>query len=123
MANSSGAADALQLFEPREPAADRAEVGQRAAQPAVADVGHAAADALLLDHVAGLPLRADQQHQAALGGHLLQILPRPQQAANRLADVDDVDQIAPGVDVRPHLGVPAARPMAKMNPRFDQVLY
>ena len=113
----------FQLFQPAEPAADGAEVGQRAAQPAVADEGHAAADALLLDHVAGLPLGADQQHQASLGGDLLQILARPQQAANRLADVDDVDQVAAGVDVRPHLGVPAAGAMAKMNPRLDQVLY
>ena len=53
---------------------------------------------------------------------LLQILPGPQQAADRLADVDDVDQIAAGVDVRPHLGVPAAGAMAEMDPRFDQVL-
>ena len=66
----------LELFEAREPAADRAEVGQRAAQPAVADKRHAAAEPLLFDHVAGLPLRADQQHQAALRGDLLQVLSR-----------------------------------------------
>ena len=56
-------------------------------------------------------------------GHPLQILPGPQQAADRLAHVDDVDQVAAGVDIRPHLGVPAAGAMAEMDPRFDQVFY
>ena len=78
--------------------------------------------ALLLDGLGRLPLGAHEQHQAALGGHLLQILSRPQQAADRFADVDDVDQVPPAVDVRPHLGVPAAGPVAEMNPGFDQVL-
>ena len=77
---------------------------------------------LALDRLAGLPLGADEQHQAAAAGDLLEILLRPQQAANRLADVDDVDQIAAGVDVRPHLGIPAAGPMAEMDPRFNQFL-
>ena len=36
-------ADLLQLLQPREPVADRAEIGQRAAQPAIADERHAAA--------------------------------------------------------------------------------
>ena len=58
-----------------------------------------------------------------LGGHALQVLARPQQAADRLADVDDVDQVAAGVDVGPHLGVPAAGPMAEMDPGFNQVFY
>ena len=116
------AAQTLELFQPGQPTANGAEVGQRAAQPAVADVGHAAARGLALDRLARLPLGAHEQHQAAAGGDLLQILLGPQQPANRFADVDDVDQILAGVDVRPHLGVPAARPMAEMNPGFDQLL-
>ena len=113
----------LELFQAAEPAADGAEVGQRAAQPAVADEGHAAAQRLLLDGFGRLPLGADEQDQAALGGDPLQVLSGPQQAADRLADVDDVDQVAAAVDVRPHLGVPAAGPMAEMDPCFDQVFY
>ena len=115
-------AERFQLFQPGQPVANRAEVGQRAAQPAIADVGHAAAQRLALDRLAGLPLGADEQHQAAAGGDLLEILLGPQQAANRLADVDDVDQVLPGVDIRPHLGIPAAGPMAEVDPRFDQLL-
>ena len=120
------------LSEPRRASSSSSRVNRlrmvrklvkRAAQPAVADKRHAAAGALLLDRVAGLPLGADQQHQAPLGGHLLQVAPRPQQAADRLADVDDVDEIAAGVDVRPHLRVPTAGPMAEMDPGLDQVLY
>ena len=57
------------------------------------------------------------------GGDLLEILLGPQQAANGLADVDDVDQVLAGVDVGPHFGVPAAGPMAEMDPRFDQLLH
>ena len=55
-------------------------------------------------------------------GHLRQVLPGPQQAADRLADVDDVDQVLAGVDVGRHLGIPAARPMPEMNSRLDQFL-
>ena len=38
--------EAFELFEAAEPAANRAEVGERAAQPAIVDVGHAAAQRL-----------------------------------------------------------------------------
>ena len=71
---------------------------------------------------AGLPLGADEQHQAAARRDLLEILLGAQQPADRLADVDDMDQILPRIDVRPHLGVPTAGPMAEVNPRFDQLL-
>ena len=33
-----------------------------------------------------------------------------------------MNQVPAAVDIRPHLGVPAAGAMAEMNPRFDQVL-
>ena len=55
------------------------------------------------DGVGRLPLRADEQHQAAVRRDLREILLRPQQAADRFADVDDVNEILAGVNVRPHL--------------------
>ena len=53
--------------KPFEAIADSAEVRESAAQPALADVRHAAADRFALDDFVGLPLGADEKHQAALG--------------------------------------------------------
>src|SRR5262249_17254876 len=59
---------------------------------------------------------------AAVTGHLGQVAVRPQQAADGLAKVDDVDQIALAVDVRPHLGVPPAGTVSEVDAGLDQVL-
>jgi hypothetical protein len=53
----------------------------------------------------------------------LQVLSGTEQAANGFADIDDMDEVAAGINIRPHLGVPAAGAMAKMDPGFNQVLY
>ena len=71
--------------------------------------------------VTRLPLGADKQDQAPARSDLREILLRSEQAANRFADVDDVDQIAAGVNVRPHLGVPAARAVTEMDTRLDEL--
>jgi len=47
----------------------------------------------------------------------------PAECSNRLPHVDNVDQIPPGVDVGPHLGIPAAGPVSEMHSRFNQVLH
>jgi hypothetical protein len=60
----------LQLVEPLQSVADGAVVGQGAAQPALADEGHAAAVRLALDGLLGLALGADEQHQVTAAGHL-----------------------------------------------------
>ena len=112
----------LQLLEPGQPVADRAEVGERAAEPTVADIGHATAGRLAGHRLGALPLRSHEEHEAAGGGDLFEILAGPEQAADRLADVDDVDQVAAAVDVGPHLRVPAAGPVAEMDACFDQFL-
>src|SRR5262249_44798051 len=85
--------------------------------------GHAAAAGLALDGLLGLALGADEQHQAALAGQLGQVAVGPQEAADRLTQVDDVDEVALAVDERPHLGVPAAGPVPEMDTGLDQVLY
>ena len=63
-----------------EPIANRAEVRQRAAQPAVAHVRHAAAVGFALHRVGRLPLGADEQHQAVPRRELREILLGPQAA-------------------------------------------
>ena len=96
---------------------------QAAAQPAIADERHPTTQRLLLDGLRGLTLRSHEQHQTSLSSHPLQVLPRPQDTPHGLAHVDDVNQIPPGIDVGPHLGVPAAGPVSEMYSRFDQVFY
>ena len=123
MASSSPERIGLQLFQAAQTAADRAEVGERAAQPAIADERHAAAHALLLDGVAGLALRPHEQDQAPLGRHALQVLSGTQQAADGFANVDNMDQVAAGINIRPHLRVPPAGAVAKVDPGFNQVFY
>src|SRR5262249_42234083 len=102
---------------------DGAVVGQGAAEPALADVGHAAAGGLALDGLLGLALGADEQHEAAVAGDLGQVAVSPQEAADRFTQVYDVDQIALAVDVRPHLRVPAAGAVSEVDTGLDQVLH
>ena len=76
----------------------------------------------LLDAVAGLLLRADEQHGAAAAreavGEALRLAEQllgPQQ-------VDDVDAAALAVDEAAHLGVPAARLVAEVHAGLQQLL-
>ena len=113
----------FQFLQPLEAVADGAVVGERAAQPALADVGHAAAGGLASRW---LPWPAAWCRRTAtrlpLAGDLGEVAVRPQQAADGLAQVDDVDQVALAVDVRPHLRVPAAGAMPEVDAGLDKVL-
>jgi hypothetical protein len=66
----------LEFLEPVDRLADRPEVGQHAAEPAVRDVGHAAAGGLFGDGLSGSALGADEQDGAALAGHSAQEVQR-----------------------------------------------
>ena len=70
----------------------------------------------------GLALGADEDDQAAAAGDLGEERVGAEQAAHGFAQVDDVDEIALAVDVRPHLGIPAAGPVSEMDAGFDQFL-
>ena len=59
---------ALQFEQPVEAQADRPEIRQRAAEPALDHEGHPAADRLFLHHAPGLALRAHEDHRFP-GGH------------------------------------------------------
>src|SRR5207248_6399460 len=63
------------------------------------------------------------QHQPALGDDLGDVAVAAEQAADGFPQVDDVDQVALAVDVRPHLRVPPAGPVAEVNSGLDEVLY
>ena len=64
----------------------------------------------------------DEEDEAAAAGDLGEKLVRSQQAAHGFAQIDDMDEIAFAVDIRPHLGIPTTRPVSEMDAGFDQVL-
>jgi hypothetical protein len=47
----------------------------------------------------------------------------PQETADRLADVNDVNAVFPGVDVRRHLRIPTAGAMPEMHARLNQLVH
>ena len=98
-----------------DPLLDRGPVGERAAQPALVDVRHAAAVGFLLHRGLGLAFGADKQDRAALGDGVLDKLGVLVQAQHSLLQVDDMDAAALGENVRAHLGVPPPSAMPEVD--------
>src|SRR5262249_13742459 len=113
----------LEFLEALQAVADGTVIGEGAAEPAFADVGHPAAERFALDGFLGLALGADEQHELPLTDRLGQEAATPEQAADRFAQVDDMDEIPLAVNVRPHLRVPAAGAMPIMHAGLDQLLH
>src|SRR5690554_2565965 len=113
----------LQLIQARHRLLDGAEDGQRAAQPALGHVRHAAALGLLLDRLARAALGAHEQHDAALLGDARDEVRRVVEQRNRLLEVDDVDLAAGAEDVWGHLRVPVARLVAEMHAGFQHLAH
>jgi len=103
--------------------ADGAEIGERAAQPAVVHIVHAAALGFGFDGFLRLLFGAHEQDVLALEGHVAHEEIRLVDLLNGLLQVDDVDRIALGEDVLRHLRVPATGLVAKMHARFKQLLH
>jgi len=101
--------------------ADRLEVRQQAAEPAVVDVRHAGLLGRVLDRVAGLLLRADEQHDAALVRDVRGELLRLAQQLLGLEQVDDVDAAVLAVDEATHLRIPAAGLVAEVHAGLQQL--
>ncbi len=102
---------------------DRLPVGQHAAEPAGVDVILGRTLGGVGDDVGRLALGADEQHAAALGdgvGDLLQCLV---QQRHGLRQVDDVDVVAGAVDVVRHLRVPAVGLVAEVNASFQKLAH
>src|SRR5207253_1556900 len=91
-----------------------------AAQPPFADERHSGPARFAFDDFFGLPLGADEHDQPATRDDLRQVLVRAEQSADGFPEVDDVDEVALAVDVRPHLGVPPACSVPVMNTRFEK---
>ncbi len=111
-----------QLVQAVDAGRHRVEVGEQAAQPALVDVRHAAPLRPLLDRVARLLLRPDEQDRATLARHVGRETARLGEQMLGLQQVDDVDPVALAVDVRPHRGIPAPRLVAEVKAGLQQLL-
>src|SRR5881397_85444 len=112
----------LQLLQPLDLLLDGLKVGERAAQPALGHVERPAALRLRLEDILELFLGADEQDVLTLQHHPAEQLLRGLDLPERLLEVDDVDPRPLGENEPAHLGIPAARLMAEMDARFQQIL-
>src|SRR5690606_16376915 len=113
----------LEGLQARHRALHGAEVGQRAAQPALGHVRHAAALGLFLDRLARAALGADEQDHAALLGDARDEVHRVLEQRDGLLEVDDVDLAAGAEDVRGHLRVPVAGLVAEVDAGFQHLAH
>jgi hypothetical protein len=111
----------LELVEQPDPLLDRDEVREHPAEPALVDVRHAGPRRLLGDRFLGLLLRPDEQDHLAAGDGLADGVEREVQPLDGLGEIDDVDPVALRENERAHLGIPAARLMAEMDPGLEQL--
>ena len=107
----------------RDTGLDGAEVGHHAAQPAVIDIIHVAALGLGLDGLLRLLLGADEQHALAFHRDGANESISLVDLADGLLQINDVDAVALGEDVRRHFGVPAAGLMAEVNAGLQKLLH
>ena len=110
-----------QLVQAGDPRRDRVEVGQQAAEPALAHVRHLAALRPRLDGAARLLLGADEQHGAAAGGELAGEAAGFLQQLLGLDEVDDVDPVQLAEYVSAHVRVPAPRLVSEVDPSLEQL--
>src|SRR5262249_38494476 len=81
-----------------------------------------AAGRLAFDGFLRLAFGADEGDETAVAGHFREVAVGAQEAADGFAEVDDVDEIALAVDVRPHFRVPATGAVPEMDAGLDQIL-
>jgi hypothetical protein len=103
--------------------ADRLEVREHPAQPALGDVELRAARGLLGHHQLGLLLRAHEQHVSAGAHDLLDRRPRVLDALECLLQVDDVDAVPLHEDELLHLRIPSTRLVPEVHSGFEQLLH
>src|SRR5207249_2011977 len=113
----------LELLESGDRLADRREVRQRTAQPALVHVEHAAPGRLLEDRLLRLLLGADEEHGAAAGGQVADERVGLAELLERLLEIDDVDAVALPEDVLLHLRVPSLGLVAEVYSGLQQLLH
>jgi len=107
------------FLEALDGAANRLEVRERAAEPALVDPAAAGALSFLSDDFATAALRVDEEDAAALARELTGELAGFIKHHNRLFEVDDVNLVAGAENVLSHLRVPETGLMTEVATRFE----
>ena len=115
------AASSVMIRQPLDRLADRLEIGEHAAEPALVHVGHPAAVGLGLHRLARRALGTHEEHGAAIGDDAFDEVRRLRVQRLRLLEVDDVDSVTFAEDVRGHLRVPEAGLVSEMDTRFQHL--
>ncbi len=110
----------VEVFESLDAAADRAQVRQGAAKPAVNHIRHAGSFSGRAQLLLGLFLRANKQHCPTAGNNLLEKATGHLELGQGLVQVENMNPIALGKNVALHFGVPTLGLVTKMNPGFEQ---
>ena len=84
---------------------------------------HPAAVSFFLDGIGSLLLGADKQDFAAVCRNVTDKAVSLVQLADGLLQVDDVDAVSLGEDIRRHLGVPSSGLMTKVYASFQELLH
>ena len=114
---------AFEVVQSADALANRLEVGQQPAQPAMVDERHLGCFGDILDRVASLLLGADEQHGSAAVGDRPGELLRLVQRRGGLEQVDDIDAAALAMDEAAHLWVPTACLVTEMDAGLQQLRY
>ena len=98
-------------------------VGQHAAQPAFGDEWHAAAHGLIADRFLRLALGANKHDNPTIGNRITDNVIRDVNRLHRLLQINDMNTIAFGEDIRLHTRVPLVGPVAEMDAALKQRLH
>ena len=114
---------AFELLQALDALLDGHEVGEGAAHPAVGDGGLAGAGGFGSHGFLSLTLGADEEHLAAVGDGLDDLVVSGTEQLHSLLEVDDMDAVASAEDEGAHLGVPATGLMAEVHTSFQHLLH
>ncbi len=110
----------LKLFHVAQPVADRDEIRQRSPKPTAIDIVLPGALGFAFNDVLRLLLGADKENLATSGRRVDDKVMRSREEGNSLLQIDDMNAVALGENVRLHLRVPALRLMPEMNACLEQ---
>src|SRR5262249_215445 len=115
----AGLGELLELAQALDRLANRLEIREHPAEPALAHIRHAAALRLGPERLARGPFAADERQGAPVRHELAHELGRPLVQRQRLLEIDDMDLVALSEDELRHLRVPEAGLVPKMHARFQ----
>ena len=109
------------IFQTPDTFANRRQIRQRSAQPALIDIKLSAGQGRFFHRLLRLFLAANEQDFPTAPRHFLQKLGRALQLLYRLIKIDDVDLVFLLENVGAHLRVPALGLVPKMHAGFQKL--